>query len=216
MNRHASSLRLLRCGLALCLALTQQTAFAHGGVVLEADLCVIKIGYLKAHFKIYLPRTRQHEEFCEDLPEAGEGVFVMEYLHSSLGEMPIEFRIIKNVTGQGRFTNSQDVARIDDIEKATVLFHAPRVQPDVFTVLHHFDDPGEYVGIVTIRQSDTNTVYTAVFPFQVGFTGFGYWPLFAALAILLHVNYLWMSGWFSRRRKKRSRPSTVVPEVGHG
>ena len=30
---------------------------AHGGVVQEDDLCVIKVDYLRAHFKVYQPRS---------------------------------------------------------------------------------------------------------------------------------------------------------------
>ena len=42
----------------------------------EEDLCVIKVGYLEAHFKVYLPRSGARTEFCEDLPRAGETLFV--------------------------------------------------------------------------------------------------------------------------------------------
>ncbi len=77
-----------------------QAAVAHG-VVQEADLCVIKVNYLRAHFKVYQPRVSGHEQFCEDLPAASESVFVMEYQHDALASMPIDFRIIRDVTGKG-------------------------------------------------------------------------------------------------------------------
>ncbi len=48
-------------GLAL-LAAFPCNALAHGGVVDDGDLCVINIGYLKAHFKIYVPEERQHQD----------------------------------------------------------------------------------------------------------------------------------------------------------
>jgi hypothetical protein len=44
----------------LLLPVSWQPVLAHGGVVEEADVCVIKISYLKAHFKIYQPRTNGH------------------------------------------------------------------------------------------------------------------------------------------------------------
>ena len=34
----------------------RQDATAHGGVSMEDDLCVIKIGFLKAHFTGYQPK----------------------------------------------------------------------------------------------------------------------------------------------------------------
>ena len=202
---------LLVAGL-LSSALTQ----AHGSVAAEDDLCLIEIGYYKAHFKIYLPGRRQHEQFCEDLPSAGESIFVMEYVHTGLSEVPIDFRIIRNVTGRGRFTRLPDVEQIEDLEAVTVFHHPARAQPDVFSVRHDFAESGKFVGIVTLEQPDTGKVYTAVFPFDVGFTGFGYWPLFALVAVVLQLNYLWMSGWFSKRRRKRRRRLTIIPGTRRG
>ena len=69
-------LTLALVGLALAHA---PQAFAHGGVVEEDDLCVIKVSYLRGHFKIYQPLIDGHKEYCEDLPNATESVFVMEY-----------------------------------------------------------------------------------------------------------------------------------------
>ncbi len=188
----------------VCLLLgLPQLAAAHGSVALEDDLCAIKIGYFKAHFKIFLPELRQHEEFCEDIPETGDSVFVMEYLHSGLGAVPLDFRIIRDVTGLGRFARWEDVQNIDDIDAATVFYQEPRRVPDVFTVMHEFDEPGSYIGIVTTAGTEETKAYYAVFPFEVGFTGFGYWPLFAGLAILLQLNYMLMSGRFRRWIKPR-------------
>jgi len=44
------------------LAFLPRIASAHGGVVEEDDLCVIKVNYLRAHFKIYQPRASGHEQ----------------------------------------------------------------------------------------------------------------------------------------------------------
>jgi len=202
---------LLVAGL-LSSALTQ----AHGSVAAEDDLCLIEIGYYKAHFKIYLPDRRRHQQFCEDLPSAGESIFVMEYVHTGLSEAPIDFRIIRNVTGQGRFTRLSDVEQIEDLEGVTVFHQPARAQPDVFAVRHEFTETGKFVGIVTLAQPDSGKIYTAVFPFDVGFTGFGYWPLFGLFALLLQLNYLWMSGRLSKWRRKRRPRLTVVRGLRHG
>ncbi len=89
------------------------------------------------------------------------------------------------------------------LEDATVFYRPPAVEPDVFTILHEFDEPGEFVGVVTARHPDSETMYTAVFPFEVGFTGLGYIPLFVMLVVLLQLNYMYMSGWFEKRRARR-------------
>lgn len=181
----------------IMLSLTQQTA-AHGGVVEESDLCVIKISYLTAHFKIYQPRTDGHEEYCEDLPNAGESVFVMEYLHDELGRIPVDFRIIRDVTGKGRFARWSDIMAIDDLESVTVLYQPPIIEPDVFTVMHDFVEEGEFIGIVTATPNDGERLHIAVFPFEVGYTGFGRWPWFIGVLLLVQLQYLYMSGRLAR------------------
>lgn len=210
--------RLLTCAcLTLCIALAPTGVAAHGSVTPEDDICIIRIGYYKAHFKIYLPATHAHEEYCEDIPGTGETVFVMEYEHSGLGDVPIDFRIIRNVTGQGVFTALEDVEAIDDLESVTVIHHDAARQRDVFTIRYDFSEQGEFVGIVNVRNAETGKLYTAVFPFAVGFTGLGWWPLFIVAVVGLQVNYLWMSGWFARQRRKRQRRRLVVIDgASHG
>ena len=126
----------------------------------------------------------------------------MEYEHDGLASVPIDFRIIRNVTGQGRFTNQDHVAEIQDLDSVTVFHHPPAIQPDVFMVRHEFATPGEFVGIVTVERADGTNDYVAVFPFEAGYTGLGYWPWIVVGLIALQLNYLWMSGWFSRKPKR--------------
>ncbi len=175
------------------------SAFAHGGVVGDGDLCVINIGYLRAHFKIYVPEERQHQEYCEDIPVRGDSVFVMEYQHAGLSEAEIDFRIIRNVTGKGIFAIKQDVDAIEDLESVTVRHEPPTVVPNVFTMLQSFEEDGEYIGIVSARNLDTQVVYTAVFPFEVGYTGLGYWPWALGALLALQLSY-----WFMSRRARRT------------
>ena len=187
---------------AICLTVLAsaipQVLQAHGGVVEENDLCVIKVNYLSAHFKIYQPRVTGHDQFCEDLPIASESVFVMEYQHDSLSTMPIDFRIIRDVTGKGRFARMEDVDDIDDLDAATVFYRAATLEPDIYTVVHDFKEEGDFIGIVSATHPDSHKVYAAVFPFEVGFTGWGYWPFFVGLLLLIQIQYLVMSGRLKR------------------
>jgi len=179
-----------------------QNATAHGGVVEEDDLCVIKVNYLRAHFKVYQPSAAGHEQYCEDLPVAAESIFVMEYQHDSLSTMPIDFRIIRDVTGKGRFARIEDVDAIDDLEDATVYYQPPVVEPHIYTVNYEFLEEGDFIGIVSATHPETGKVYAAVFPFEVGFTGLGYWPFIIGLLLLIQFQYLLMSGrlrrWFGK------------------
>jgi hypothetical protein len=179
-------------------AILPQAANAHGGVVEEDDLCVIKVNYLRAHFKVYQPGISGHQQFCEDLPAAAESIFVMEYLHDSMSEMLIDLRIIRDVTGKGRFARIEDVDRIPDIDRATVYYQPPAIEPDVYLVNHEFREEGDFIGIVSATHPDTGKVYAAVFPFEVGYTGFGYWPFFLGLLVFVQLQYLLMSGKLKR------------------
>lgn len=186
----------------LIVALLPQNAAAHGGVVEEDDLCVIKVNYLRAHFKVYQPGVAGHTQYCEDLPVAAETVFVMEYQHDLLSEMLVDFRIIRDVTGKGRFARIDDVNAISNIDSVTIHYQAPVVEPNVYLVNYAFEEEGDYIGIVSATHPDTGKVYAAVFPFEVGFTGLGYWPAFIGLLILIQFQYLYMSGrlqrWFGK------------------
>lgn len=188
----------------LILGLTPRDSLAHGSVTPEDDLCIIRIGYYRAHFKIYLPRTREHSEYCEDIPGTGEAVFIMEYEHSGLGDVPIDFRVIRNVTGKGTFTILEDIEEITDLEEITIFHHPAVIQPDVFTYLHQFNDQGEFIGIVTVEQPETGEIYTAVFPFEVGYTGIPSWVWFIFIALFLQINFLWMNGTIGRWQARRS------------
>ena len=181
-----------------CFLLSWQDAVAHGGVVEEDDLCVIKVNFLSAHFKIYQPGASGHEQYCEDLPLAAESVFVMEYRHDALSQMPVDFRIIRDVTGKGRFARSEDIDDIDDLEGATVYYQPPLVEPYVYTVNYEFMQEGDFIGVVSAEHPETGKIYRAVFPFEVGFTGFGFWPYILGLLFLIQFQYLFMSGRLKR------------------
>ena len=185
-----------------CLALwSSVSVHAHGGVFLEDDQCVIQIGFYKAHFKIHQPQESQHAELCEDIPHLGESVFVLEYLHTSMRETPVDFRIIKDVSNLGRFARWDDI-KDKDLSRDTVFHQPPQIRQDgVFLALHTFTEEGGYIGIVSTPNPEQNRMYTAVFPFRVGGSDWGTIPWFIALAVFLQVGYWLMSGGYARIRR---------------
>lgn len=191
--------------LILCSLLLPQALLAHGSVTAEGDLCIIRIGFYTAHFKVFQPQTSRDREYCEDLPATGESVFVMDYLHQGLAAVPIEFRIIRDVTGLGRFTRLDDVLALGDLEPLTVFYQPPVLEADVFTVLHDFPEAGDFLGVVSVRHPETGELYQAVFPFSVGFRGWGMLPLFVLLAVLAQVGYWIATGGYARWRATRKR-----------
>ena len=183
------------------LALSQPTAaLAHGSVALEDDLCVIDIDFLTAHFTIFQPEARGATEYCEDVPAAARSVFIMEYLHELLQEMQVDFRIIRDETGIGRFADWNDILAMGNLEPLTVHYQQPSIEPSgFFRTSHEFDAQGSYIGIVTASHPTEARDYQAVFYFQVG-RDWGSFPLFITLIVLVQLGY-----WYANRSRRRSR-----------
>ncbi len=197
---------LCRAILSMALAVIPTAGtLAGGGLVLEDDVCIIRIDFYSAHFTAYQPNTSGNTQFCRDLPDTGETIFVLDYLHQSLKEVPVDFRIIKDVTGQGRFVKLKHVEAIGDIEQHTVFYQPPTVRPDAsLKIEYDFVEEGAYIGIVTAGHPSKDTVYTTVFPFEVGGSNFTW---LASLFLLLAG-----AAFFIVRRLTRSRQT--VPGKG--
>lgn len=171
--------------LALLLPVVATRALAGGGVILSDDTCIITIGFYTAHFTAYQPQTSGNTEFCEDLPDTGESIFVLDYLHGSLKEVPVDFRIIRDATGLGEFAQWEDVQGLADIDEHTVFYQPPVVRDSgTYRVTHSFDGKGDYIGIVTAGHPTNDSSYNSVFPFSVGRTNIP-WPLIVFLLAVL-------------------------------
>jgi len=178
-------------------------AVAHGGVAFEDDRCIISIGFLTAHFTIYQPRSSGSEEFCEDIPAVSDTVFVMEYLHNFLREMPVDFRIIRDEQDFGIYARWEDVQTISDLDAVTAFYQPPQIRPaGELTVDYAFEDKGTYIGIVTAEHPDDGRVYNAVFYFQVGGPDLGTLPWFLGLLLVLQGIYWMSNGGYARWRAR--------------
>jgi len=169
---------------ALLLLFPTAEIFAGGGLVLEDDVCIIRIDFYSAHFTAYQPDTSGNEQFCQELPNVGKTIFVMDYLHQSLKLVPVDFRIIRDVTGQGRYIKLKHVEQLDNIEQHTVFYQPPVIRPDSsFKIEYEFLEKGAYVIIVSAGHPSTDEIYTAAFPFEVGGSGKARW--YAVILLLL-------------------------------
>jgi hypothetical protein len=181
-------------------------AQAGGGMVLEGDVCIIRIDFYSAHFTAYQPESSGNKQFCQDLPDTGETIFVLDYLHESLKEVPVDFRVIRDVTGQGQFVKLKHVEKIEDIEQHTVFYQPGTIQRDAsLKIEYDFKEKGRYVGIVSAGHPSNDNIYTAVFPFEVGRSGVGYLPLIAL--------FLAGSAYFLKRMLGRNGPATRDSET---
>ncbi len=175
-------------------------ASAHGSVALEDDLCVIDINFLTAHFTIFQPETHGAAEYCEDVPGVARSIFVMEYLHDLLREMYVDFRIIRDETGIGRFAGWDDIVAMGDLEPLTVYYQEASIEPSgYYRASHEFVAKGSYIGIVTARHPIDARDYQAVFFFRVG-RDWGSFPLFIALIVLAQLGYWAANGGWRKLR----------------
>ena len=202
--RLISTIKILHVVTCLVVTLFNCQAVGHGGVAFQEDQCVITVDFMQAHFTVFQPETRESEEFCEDIPDVTQSIFVMEYLHESLKEMDVDFRIIRDVNNIGRFAGWNDVQAISDIESATVYYQNASIEDSgYYRASYEFKEGGTYIGIVTARLPSEEVRHNAVFYFQVGGPDWGTIPLFILLLLLCQGCYWYYNGGYERYRERR-------------
>jgi hypothetical protein len=177
------------------LAWSVGTASAHGGVKLEQDECVFKIGPSTMHFIGY-QRAGEEQEFCEDIAQTGSTVIALTAVSPDLRDMAIGIRVVKDVGEEKEKSN---------IDAVTVAYYPPKVYRNgTMSFEHDFKEAGKYVGIVTVSD-DLGNEWTSRFPFTVGvFTFMSYLEY-----ILYGVGFTALCGllWYMLgTRKKKSDP----------
>lgn len=178
------------------------SAYSHGGVAFEEDLCVLSINFMQAHFTVFQPETRRNDEFCEDIPDVTNSVFVMEYLHELLNEMNVDFRIVRDVNNVGQYASWDDIQEIEDLNAATVYYQPPSVETGgYYRASYQFEERGTYIGVVTADHPTQDRNYNAVFYFQVGGRDWGTIPIFVALLLLAQGGYWFSSGGYQKYKK---------------
>ena len=188
-------------------AFSPASTMAGGGMVLEGDVCIIRIDFYSAHFTAYQPESSGNQQFCQDLPDTGETIFVLDYLHQSLKEVPVAFRIIRDVTGQGSYVKLKHVEEIEDIELHTVFYQPGIIKADAsLKIEFNIKEKGRYIGIVSAGHPGNDNVYTAVFPFEVGRLRLGYLPV---VILLLAVSAYFFQRRFARVKKSVDGQGTV-------
>jgi hypothetical protein len=106
---------------------------------MENDVCKLRVGPYMMHFTGYQPKTSPELEFCEDIPGTGPTIIVLDYIDSSLRDLPVEARIVRDTGSEA------------DLDAITVYHKPAALFPRGSVVLEHtFDEPGRFVGLVTV------------------------------------------------------------------
>lgn len=179
--------RWWHCALVFLVAFQVEIAVAHGGLSMDADFCKLRVGRYLMHFVGYQPDSANaSKEFCEDIPETGATIIVLDYIDEALRDLPTEVRVIRD-TG--------DESNLD----AITVFHLPsKVYPNgSLSLEYNFADSGRYVGLVTVKGAEN---FVSRFPFTVGKPGFNWLQIVGAVAAIAAGVALY---WFAQRQRSR-------------
>jgi len=106
---------------------------AHGNTDLEQDPCMRQAGESLVHFSAYQPQYEEREQYCTDIPQAGETFLVVD-LDPTLRAVPVGLRVVK---GHGRHEADEQVV-VADVRPSThpdgVLRSEVRLDEGLYTV----------------------------------------------------------------------------------
>jgi hypothetical protein len=156
----------------LATVLLTSAAYAHGGVGMVDNRCVLRIGPDIMFFTGYQPQTSR-AEFCDDIPSTGQTVVALDMQDAELRTMLTEIRLIKD---DGSHTSMNGLPVLTDAELAnkaalepvTISYYPPKKYPTgTVTFDHTFPENGKFIGIVTV-ENDHGQKFVSQFPFSVG------------------------------------------------
>ena len=127
---------------------------AQHGHELAANTCVIHMGSYKMYFSSYQPDTHHEHQFCQELPDTGNTVVVLDFVERELRSVPVEFRIIR------------DTGSEQDLDAITIVHYPAKVYPKgSIDVKHNFEQPGKFIVLTSLGD---NQEHLARFHFSVG------------------------------------------------
>lgn len=194
--------RIRTLGFAI-LTVASATVWAHGGVDMEADKCILRLGAAKAHFAGYQPEHRASQEFCEDIPEVGRAVMVVDFIEPELRARVFELRILNDVDGLKAKARHENLGDAAQIEKRTLVALPPKVYPrGTVTLDYRFTQPGWYIGLLSATDPATGKIEHSVFPFRVGVRN--YWKYLPVPIVF--IGLAWLLYRFTGARRKKTLP----------
>lgn len=130
-----------------------------GGPIQQVEQCVTKLGPNTLTFTFYQP-LKSRDQFCEEVPELGPTIIVIDSMQDELRDMTMELRVVK-------------AYEADAVENEQILeAHLPpaKFRSGTIEYEHNFSENGNYVALVRARDPDGLKEYNATFAFSVGET----------------------------------------------
>ena len=207
MKKTIKIMKVAKSGLLLLSTLLMTSvAWGHGGVSMDDDMCMMRVGTYRAHFTGYQPESRATQEFCEDIPVTSKAIFVIDFIDDELRKMEVDFRVLKDVKAIGVKAVLADLGTKAEIEKNTVFYHERKHYPrGTMSPSFEFVEQGQYIGLVTATNPETGREYTSVFPFSVGVVNYAKIIVPIVVVILLTVAFfgIFLYKWKKEEKKKK-------------
>jgi hypothetical protein len=170
-------------------------ALAHGGLSMDEDKCKLRVGPYVMHFVGYQPESPSGpKEFCEDIPDTGATVVVLDYVDDALRDLPTEVRIIRD-TG-----SEQNLDPITVLHLGAALYPTGSLNFEI-----NFSEPGKFIGLVSVGTGEKKMV--SRFPFSVGMQRV--WTRYAIPFFILIVGTFVLYRFGISRRNKVVSKSTA-------
>ncbi len=75
-------------------------ATAHGTASGEDDPCLRRVGEKVVHFNAYQPQYQLKDQYCTDIPKAGDTYLVVDLVDPALRNEPVGMRVVKGNGGK--------------------------------------------------------------------------------------------------------------------
>lgn len=190
--------------------LLTSAAYAHGGVGMVDNRCVLRIGPDTMFFTGYQPQNSR-DEFCDDVPSTGQTVVALDMQEPELRDMLTEIRLIKD---NGTHTQMNGLPVLTDAELAnkaaldsvSIAYFPPKKYPTgTLSFEHTFPEDGRFIGIVTV-ENEHGQKFVSQFPFSVGQQVGKNLALYGLLVVLLVAGVYGI--WSYGSKKKPTAPAS--------
>ena len=111
-------------------------AWAHGNVPIEEDACARFLGRQIIHFSAYQPQHEKGAQYCNEIPNTGDTIVVVDLYNQRLREVPVSLKIID--------PNAPEENQVLFASKPKIYKHG------VIEASAPFDHSGLYRAVVTI------------------------------------------------------------------
>ncbi len=193
----------------LATVLLDSAAYAHGGVGMVDNRCVLRIGQDLMFFTGYQPQSSR-EEFCDDVPNTGQTVVALDMQETELRNMLTEIRLIKDDGSHTQmnglpFLTDAELANKAALDAVSIAYFPPKKYPTgTLTFEHTFPENGKFIGIVTV-ENDHGQKFVSQFPFAVGQQTGKNLVLYGMILAAL-IGGVWAFWHFGGKQKKPAAP----------